>query len=159
MNLRKRSLQIGIGWLVLMALSVGILHDASGAIRVGGGLGLIDGELTPFGRMVLDILPLLLVTFSLDFEYWVFSANSQQLLPFVTVSMPLIFKASVGFAPILTISTQGVSLIAGTLAIKGNIGALIGPLELFMETILLASPAQQGLLDGPFLAAGVTLGF
>ena len=159
MSLRKRSLQICVGWLVLVILVAGILHDASGAIRVGGGLGLIGGELTPFGRIVLEVFPLLLVTLSLDLEYWVFSASSQQLLPFVTVSMPLIFKASVGFAPILSISTQGISLIAGTLAIKGNVGALIGPLELFAETILLASPAQQVLLDGPFLAAGVMLGF
>jgi hypothetical protein len=157
-------MRIGRRWIIPVILGVVLcsfivpVQEAGALIRVGGGLGLVGGEVAPLGRVTLDVLPLVLVTLSFDPELWIFSAGNQQLLPFVTVRTALILNVFVGVAPIVTISAQGIGLVSNTLAFKGGVGAPIGPLEVFVEGIFIATPIPE-IVNGPFLAAGVTLGF
>lgn len=109
------------------------------------------------GRLVIDVLPLWFIALSLDIEYWLISSDNHRLLPFVTLSSPLIFHAMVGAAPIVTISPQGVAL-SEALALKGGIGVFIGPLGLFGEGLITISAPQGPPLE-PFFALGLTLGF
>ena len=153
---RRLTILVVLG--VVFCLFIGPAQEAAALIRVGGGLGLVGGEVALLGRITLDVLPLLLITLSLDPELWVFSAGNQQLLPFVTARMSLILSVFVGVAPIVTISSQGIGLVSNTLAFKGGVGAPIGPLELFAEGIFIATPFPE-VVNGLFLAAGVTLGF
>lgn len=153
---RERILPVVLG--IVLCLSLSPAREAGALIRVGGGLGLVGGEVAPLGRVAFDVLPLVLVTVSFDPELWIFSAGNQQLLPFVTARTALILPVFAGVAPIVTISSQGIGLVSNTLAFKGGVGAPIGPLELFLEGIFIATPIPE-VVDGPFLAAGVTLGF
>jgi hypothetical protein len=118
----------------------------------------VGNGFAPLARVVVDVLPLLFVTLSLDAEYWLFSASSQQLLPFLTASMPLIFQATVGIAPIISVGSQGIGLVPRTLAVKGGLGVPVGPLGIFGEALFLVS-YQDVYSDGLYLAFGVTLGF
>lgn len=127
-------------------------------LRVGGGVGLVGGGIAPVGRVVLDVLPLWFLTLSIDVEYWIFSASSQQLLPFIALTMPLIFHTTVGAAPILSLSAKGVGLVQDTLALKGGLGVFVGPLGLFSEALFLVS-ASEAFVNGTFFAFGITVGF
>jgi len=141
---------------VLSVLLVSLAVEAEALIRVGGGLVVIEGEFAPLGRVVLDVIPLWFIAVSLDAEYWLLSADHQRLLPFVTLSSPLIFRITVGAAPIVTISPLGIGILPNTLAFKGGVGVPFGPLQLFLEGVFIAAPE---VAERPFLAAGVMLGF
>ena len=121
-------------------------------------MAFVGNGFAPLGRVVMDVLPLIFVTLSVDVEYWLFSSSSQQLLPFLTASMPLIFRATVGAAPIVSISSQGIGLVPHTLAVKGGLEVPVGPLGIFGEALFLVS-SQDVFSDGVYLAFGVTLGF
>jgi len=124
---------------------------------VGGGLGWVAGQPVLMGRVVVDVVPLLVATVGLDAELWAFSAGHAQLLPFLTVSAVVPVKLTAGLAPILSFSdVGGIRVIGSTLAVKGALGLPLGPLELFAEGIFLAAPANTVL---PFLAVGALLGF
>ncbi len=151
-------------WAVAVALSIVLLslvgssQEASALLRVGAGVAFVGDGFTPLGRVVVDVLPLLFVTVSLDAEYWLFSVGSQQLLPFLTANMPLIFRATAGIAPIVTISSQGIALVPHTLAVKGGLEVPVGPLGIFGEALFLVS-SRDVYSDGFYVAVGVTLGF
>jgi len=155
MPLSKRFAVGVIGVLVFALVGWGG-GEAFGLVRVGGGVGLIDAGLVPMGRLVIDVLPLWFITLSLDTEYWLISADRHRLLPFVALSSPLIFHATVGAAPLVTISSQGLGL-PGALALKGGLEVFIGPLGLFGEGLFFVSSRE--ISAGPLFALGLTLGF
>lgn len=117
-----------------------------------------EGGFAPLGRVVLDVVPLWFIALSLDVEYWLLSADEGWLLPFVTLSSPLIFHITVGAAPIVMISPLSVEVVPNALAFKGGVGVPFGPLQLFLEGVFIATAVAE-VMDGPFLAAGVMLGF
>jgi hypothetical protein len=148
---------LGIALLLISLGLIGTFGEVSALIRVGGGVGFVEEGLAPLGRMVLEVIPLWFIALSLDVEYWFLPAEGQWLLPFVALSSPLIFHATVGAAPIVTISPQGVGL-SDALALKGGIEVFIGPLGLFGEGLLFISSSEE-ISAGPFFAVGATLGF
>jgi len=137
---------------------VEVAEETPALMRVGGGLGYVEAEFVPMGRLVIDVLPLWFIALSLDTEYWLISADRHWLLPFVTLSSPLIFHVKVGAAPVVTISPQGLAWVPGALAFKGGIEVFMGPLGLFGEGLLMIATLQTLPLE-PFFAAGLTLGF
>ncbi len=132
-------------------------EEAGAFVRVGAGLAVVGDSFAPLGRVVVDVLPLWFITLSVDAEYWLFSASSHQLLPFMALSLPLIFPVTLGAAPIVTLSSQGVGVVPATLAIKGGLGLFVGPFGVFGEMLVIVS-APQSFVDGIFFAAGVTVG-
>jgi hypothetical protein len=137
---------------------IGAWEEAPAVVKVGAGLFVVGDDVSPLGRLVVDVLPLWFVTVSIDVEYWFFSVTSQQLLPFLTASMPLIFRVAVGIAPIVVISSQGIGLVPDTFAVKGGLEVPVGPLGIFGEALVLVS-SHDVYSDGYYLAFGVTLGF
>lgn len=148
------SLGMGIVLLGLVSLSV----DASTRVQVGGGAAPFGDGFVPFGRVTVDLLSFDFGTVGAAAEFWYIAGDSQWLYPFVTFTAPVIFEPSLGLAPIIDISSQGIELISIALALKGSAAIYLGPLGLFGEALTLVSP-QYGF-SGIFLFnIGLTLGF
>lgn len=151
--------------LVLVIVSlVGFVVPSEAGVRVGGGMGIVADERAPMGRLVVDILPLWFIAVSLDTEIWLRSRDQQWLFPFATVSTPLIFQATVGVAPFIARSSEGVAVAANTAVLKGGLGTAVGPLGLFGEVLFFIAPSEgvpESIpeLGRPIFAVGLTIGF
>lgn len=148
---------------VALALALaGLSVDASAFVRVGGGLGVMGNEFVPLARLILDV-PLWFLTISLDTEFWLHPGGQRWLLPFVVVSAPLILQTSLGLAPFIALSAQGVSLATSGVVLKGGIGTALGPLGLFGEALFWIVPSGEvpGIPEPgrPVFAVGLILGF
>lgn len=145
---------LGLALLCGIALSSG---EALALVRVGGGVGFL-GEgmgIAPLGRIAFDLLPLWFIAFSVDVEYWLLPDRGE-LLPFLTLSTTMIWRATVGAAPVLTISGEGLSV---EWALKAGLGASLGPIGLFAETLFFLLGSELDLSGELRLAVGATLGF
>lgn len=151
--------------LVVGLMAGGVLAPiADAGIRVGGGAGVIGDEAAPMARAAFDVLPLWFITVAVDAEVWLTPSDGPWLMPFLTVSMPVLFKATVGVAPLIEVAGGATSFPPSVAALKAGISAGVGPLELFGEALFFVSPGA-GIptsveeLGRPIFAFGVTLGF
>ncbi|OGF56873.1 MAG: hypothetical protein A2Z21_08855 [Candidatus Fraserbacteria bacterium RBG_16_55_9] len=139
----------------------GMPEDTSASIRAGVGVASVGSGFAPLGRVAVDILPLGFLTLSVDAEYWFFSLGSQQLLPFfaasMSVSTPLTVQATVGMAPVVSISPQ-IGVVPRTLIVRAGLEMPVGSLGIFGEVLFLVS-SSDAYSDGAFFAFGATLGF
>jgi hypothetical protein len=133
-------------------------------VRVGGGAGVIGDEAAPMGRLGVDVVSLWFVTAALDTEVWLVPDGGPWVMPFLTVSTPLLFKATVGVAPLINVAEADRSFPPRVAALKAAVSAGVGPLELFGEAIAFVLPGEgiptsMEELGRPIFAFGVTLGF
>jgi len=152
-------------WLLLLLLGMGLgSGEALGLVRVGGGVGFVDGETALVGRVILDVLPLWFIALSLDAEYW-HLPDRGELLPFLSVSTTVLARVTLGAGPLLALADGGVGFQG--LGLKAGIGTALGPLGLFAEGILRPGPGAEAAPLAPPLrlrgelrfAVGATLGF
>ncbi len=149
-----------------MAVVGGLLVAPAGDadVRIGGGAGVMGQEAAPMGRIGVDLLSLWFVTAAIDAEVWLVPNGGPWVMPFLTVSTPLLFKATVGVAPLIDVATPQASVPPSVAALKAAVGAGVGPLELFGEAIFFLLPGE-GVptsiedLGRPIFAFGVTLEF
>lgn len=137
---------------------------ADAGVRIGGGAGLIGDVAAPMGQFGVDLLSLWFVTAAVDAEVWLVPDGGPWVMPFLTVSTPLLFKATVGVAPLINLADVAMSVPPSIVALKAAVGAGVGPLELFGEAVFFMLPGQGvpssiDELGRPIFAFGVTLGF
>lgn len=151
---------------VLVGLIGAMLMASAGeaGVRVGGGAGLIGDEAAPMGRIAVDILPLWFVTAAIDTEVWLVPNGDLWAIPFLTLSAPLLFKATVGVAPLIEVAGGEVAFPPSVAALKAGVSAGVGPFELFGEAMFFVLPGgglpeSVAELGRPIFAFGVTLGF
>ena len=151
--------------IVVGLIGAGLMGSPAEAdVRVGAGAGIIGQEAAPMGRVGVDVLSLWFVTAAVDAEVWLVPDGGPWVMPFLTVSTPLLFKATVGVAPLIDVAEADLTSPPSVAALKAAVGAGVGPLELFGEAIFFVLPGQ-GVpssiddLGRPIFAFGVTLGF
>lgn len=154
--MRLKSVLLMLGLACLGAILLGV--DASARVQVGAGMASFGDSFVPFGRLTVDVLPLGFGTVALDSEYWFITGESHWLFTFAAFTFPVIFQPSVGVAPIVSISSQGIRLVTFAFALKGGIGLSLGPWGLFGEAIFNISP-QYGFSEVVFFTFGLTLRF
>ena len=144
---------------VLLLTSVG-----EAGVRVGGGAGVIGDGAAPVGRLAFDILPLWFVNVAIDTEVWLIPNGGPWVMPFLTLSTPILFEATVGVAPLVEFANGSPSIPPSVAAVKAGVSAPVGPLELFGEAIFFVLPGagvpdELSDLGRPIFAFGGTLGF
>lgn len=136
--------------------------EAMGLLRIGGGIGFVDEERAPVGRMIWDALPLWFIALSLDVEYWSL-ADRHELMPFATLSTTFIGQVTVGAAPVLAISREDLPRLDLRWALKAGLGTSLGPLGVFVESLYVTGSALEFAPDlsrGKLrFVVGATLGF
>lgn len=143
---------------------ISVAPGAQAGVRIGGGAGLVDHQAVPVGRVDLDVISLWFLRLSLDQQFWIPSPEELWLFPFFGIRTSLIFDVAVGLAPVLTLSRVGGISFPGTLALKGELGASVGPLGAFGEAVMPVAPAPASVGGGftrgrLFFAAGLILRF
>lgn len=133
-------------------------------VRVGGGAGVVGDGAAPMGRLAVEVLPLWFVNVAIDTEVWLVPDGGPWIMPFLTVSTPILFKATVGVAPLVEFSKGRASIPPSVAALKAGVSAPVGPLELFGEAIFFVLPGagvpdELSDLGRPVFAFGATLGF
>jgi len=133
-------------------------------VKIGAGAGVIGNEGAPVARLAIDVLPLWFVTTAIDTEVWLVPDGDPWLMPFLTISAPLLFEATVGIAPLIDLREPRASVPPSVAALKAGINAPVGPLALFGETIFFISssegvPTSVAELGRPIFAFGVTIEF
>lgn len=157
---RRATLAILVASLAAMVLAP--IGEAD--VKVGAGAGVIGNEGAPVGRLAIDILPLWFITAAIDTEVWLVPDGGPWLMPFLTVSAPLLFEASVGIAPLIDLREPSESVPPSVAALKAGVSAPVGPLALFGEAIFFVAPSEEvptsvAELGRPNFAFGVTVEF
>lgn len=133
-------------------------------VKVGAGAGVVGNEGAPVGRLAIDVLPLWFITTAIDTEVWLIPDGGPWLIPFLTVSAPLLFEATVGIAPLIDLREPSEFMPPSVAALKAGVSAPVGPLALFGEAIFFVSPTEGvptsvAELGRPIFAFGVTIEF
>lgn len=147
---------------LLTAMAVAPTGDAE--VKIGAGAGVIGNEGAPVARLAIDVLPLWFITAAMDTEVWLVPDGGPWLMPFLTVSAPLLFEATVGVAPLFDLREPRESVPPSVAALKAGVNAPVGPLALFGEAIFFISPGEGvpssvAELGRPIFAFGVTIEF